>query len=285
MKHFYLSLLLFAFSLIQIGQVTMVTNMPASVAPDANLNIEVKLNKGSISNFSKYELEVPDGFTATEGKSKTGYFTFEKNRVKIVWVTLPVETEFVVSFKLKTPATIGPVVLNQKFFYIESGVKKEVNGPQIDVKVDPSGVTKTLSYFPDQPDEVINASEPMNPPVKPNVPVQTTPTVSNTPPVPTKTLLATPAPTVAPVVNTSTTSSVAQSGLTYLVQIGTFASDPGKAKYADLGKVTIEKVGTVYKVLIGEFNTKEEASKKKDELTTKGYSGFVVTYQNGQRAK
>lgn len=285
MKHFYLSLLLFAFSLIQIGQVTMVTNMPASVAPDANLNIEVKLNKGSISNFSKYELEVPDGFTATEGKSKTGYFTFEKNRVKIVWVTLPVEAEFVVSFKIKTPATLGPVVLNQKFFYIESGVKKEVNGPQIDVKVDPSGVTKTLSYYPDQPDEVINASEPMNPPVKPNVPVQTTPTVINTPPVPTKTLLATPAPTVAPVVNTSTASSVAQSGLTYLVQIGTFASDPGKAKYADLGKVTIEKVGTVYKVLIGEFNTKEEASKKKDELTTKGYSGFVVTYQNGQRAK
>lgn len=263
----------------------MVTNIPTSVAPDVTLNVEVKLNKGSIGNFSKYELEVPDGFTAAEGKSKTGYFTFEKNRVKIVWVTLPVEAEFVVSFKLKTPATLGPLVLNQKFFYIESGVKKEVNGPQIDVKVDPSGVTKTLSYFPEQPDEVINASEPMNPPVKPNIPVQTTPTVINTPPTPTKTLLATPAPTVAPVANASTTSSVAQNGLTYLVQIGTFATDPGKAKYADLGKVTIEKVGAVYKVLIGEFNTKEEASKKKDELTTKGYSGFVVTYQNGQRAK
>lgn len=285
MKHFYFFLLLVAFSSVQMAQVTMVTNIPTSVAPNVNLNIEVKLNKGSISNFSKYELEVPDGFTATEGKSKTGYFTFEKNRVKIVWVTLPVETEFVVSFKLKTPATLGPVVLNQKFFYIEGGVKKEVNGTQIDVKVDPTGVTKTLSYYPEQPDEVINASEPMNPPVKMNVPIQTTPTVINTPPAPTKTLLATPAPTVAAVVNTVVSSNNAQNGLTYLVQIGTFGADPGKAKYADLGKVTIEKVGAVYKVLIGEFNSKEEASKKKDELTAKGYSGFVVTYQNGQRAK
>ena len=165
-------------------------------------------------------------------------------------------------------------------------MKKEVNGPQIDVTVDPSGVTKTLSYFPGQPDEVINASEPMNPPVKPNLPVQTSPAVINTPPVPTKTLLTTPTQTVAPVVNTTpTTTNTAQNGFTYLVQIGTFATDPGKAKYADLGKVTIEKVGAAYKVLIGDFNTKEEASKKKDELTTKGYSGFVVTYQNGQRAK
>lgn len=286
MKYFYFFVLLVAFSSVQIAQVTMVTNIPASVAPNANLNIEVKLNKGSIGNFSKYELELPDGFSASEGNSKTGYFTFEKNRVKIVWVTLPAESEFIVSFKLNTPATIGTVVLNQKFFYIETGVKKEVVGQQIDVKVEPTGVTKTLSYLPEQPNNIINASEPMTPPVKPNLPVQTTTTAPvNTPPVSTKTLLTAPAATVAPVVNTVVSSNNAQNGLTYLVQIGTFATDPGKAKYADLGKVTIEKVGAVYKVLIGEFNTKEEASKKKEELTTKGYSGFVVTYQNGQRAK
>jgi len=286
MKHFSFIFLFFVFSLVLKAQVTMVTNIPSSIAPNVNLNIEVKLNKGAISNFSKYELEVPDGFTATEGNSKTGYFTFEKNRVKIVWVTLPAESEFIVSFKLKTPATTGAVALNQKFFYIETGVKKEVVGQQIDLKIDPTGVTKTLSYFPEQPEEVINASEPMNPPVKVNVPVQTaTSTPVNTSPVSTKTLLTAPAPTVAPVVNTVVSSNNTQTGLTYLVQIGTFGADPGKEKYNNLGKVTIEKVGAVYKVLIGEFTSKEEASKKKDELSTKGYSGFVVTYQNGQRAK
>jgi cell division septation protein DedD len=278
MKHFYFITLLLVLSLVQMAQVTMVTNIPTSIAPNVSLNVEVKLNKGSISNFSKYELDVPEGFSASEGNSKTGYFTFEKNRIKIVWVTLPTESEFVVSFKLKTPATVGPVVLNHKFFYIESGVKKEVVGQQIDVKVDPAGVTKTFSYLPEQPEEVINASEPMNPPVKVNLPVQTTPTVVNTPSVTPTTA------TVAPIVPVAA-SSISQNGITYLVQIGTFGADPDKAKYSSLGKVTVEKVGAVYKVLIGDFNTKEEAFKKRDELTAKGYNGFVVTYQNGQRAK
>lgn len=286
MKYFNLILLFIACSFIQNAQVTMVTNMPSKIAPNVILNIEIKINKGSIANFSKYEMELPEGFIASEGKSNTGYFSFEKNHAKIVWVTLPIESEFIVSFKLKTPATIAPVVLIHKFFYIENGVKKEVVGQQIDVTLDPSGVTKTLSYFPEQPDEVINASEPMNPPVKPNLSVQTTPTAINTPPVPTKTVLTSPARTVAPAVNTTPiTANTAQNGFTYLVQIGTFGTDPDKAKYSALGKVTVEKVDAVYKVLIGDFNTKEEAFKKREELTTKGYNGFVVTYQNGQRPK
>ena len=276
MKYFYFILLFLAISFEQMAQVTMVTNIPAAVAPNANLNIEIKINKGALSSFSKYEMEVPEGFTATEGKSNTGYFTFEKNRAKIVWVTLPAEGEFIVSFKLKTPEKVGAVVLTQKFYYIESGVKKEVVGQQIDVKVDPSGVSKTLSYLPEEP---IIASEPMNPPV-----------TNNLPPVATQTIASIPSPTVAPVKTVITTpvvvtSSLAINGMTYLVQIGTFAADPDKSKYSALGKVTVEKVGAVYKVLIGDFNTKEEAFKKRDELTTKGYNGFVVTYQNGQRAK
>ncbi|MDP3558038.1 MAG: SPOR domain-containing protein [Bacteroidota bacterium] len=278
MKNFYLIILLLAINFCSKAQVTMVTNIPKSIAPSSNINMEVKLNKGSIANFSKYELELPEGFEASEGNSKTGYFTFEKNRVKIVWVTLPTEPEFVVSFKLKTPSTTGPVVLNHKFSYIETGVKKEVIGQQIDVKIDPNGVSKTLSYLPEQPEEPVKV-------IEANVP----PTPSNTVAPSTKTLLATSEPTIASVANpvstSSNTSSASNDGLTYLVQIGTFSSDPGKAKYSDLGKVTIEKAGAVYKVLIGDFNTKEEAFKKKDDLVIKGYNGFVVTYKNGERAK
>ncbi len=284
MKHFYFVVLLLAISFGQKAQVTLVTNMPPSIAPNANLNIEVKINKGTISNFSKYEMELPEGFEASEGNSKTGYFTFEKNRAKIVWVTLPPEPEYVFSFKLKTPAATGPRVLNHKFYYIENGVKKEVNGPQIDVKVDASGVTKTLSYLPDEPEAPVVTN------TVPAVVTNTVAAVTTTTLPPAQTVTVASTPTVAAsgntIVTTSTnTLSAAQTGLTYLVQIGTFGTDPGKAKYADLGKVTIEKDGTVYKVLIGEYNTKEEALKKREELVPKGYNGFLVKYQNGQRVK
>ncbi len=286
MKHFYLLITLLFIGFAQQAQVTMVTNLPPVVAPTADLKVEVKINKGTIGNFSKYEMELPQGFEATEGNSKTGYFTFEKGRVKIVWVTIPAESEFIVSFKMRSPLATGPYILYHKFLYMDNGVKKEVNGQQIDIKVDPAGVTKTLSYLPDEPEE----------PVKTNtvalvtnsyVPVVVTNSVQA---IPTTTLPPATTSTIAASANTiavtsSNTLSTTQPGLTFLVQIGTFSSDPGKAKYADLGKVTVEKDGAIFKVLIGEYPTKEEALKKREELVTKGYNGFLVKYQNGQRVK
>lgn len=264
----------------------MVTNLPPVVAPTADLKVEVKINKGTIGNFSKYEMELPLGFEATEGNSKTGYFTFEKGKVKIVWVTIPAEAEFIVSFKMRSPLATGPYILYHKFLYMDNGVKKEVTGQQIDLKVDPSGVSKTLSYLPDEPETppVTNIVAPVTPTF---VPVAVTNSVQA---IPTKTTPVVTTPTIAASANTiavtsSNTLSATQSGLTFLVQIGTFSTDPGKSKFADLGKVTIEKDGAIYKVLIGEYNTKEEALKKREELVTKGYNGFLVKYQNGQRVK
>lgn len=286
MKHFYILVVILFISLSQQAQVTMVTNLPPVVAPTSDLKVEVKINKGSIGNFSKYEMELPQGFEATEGNSKTGYFTFEKGRVKIVWVTIPAETEFIVSFKMRSPLATGPYILYHKFLYMDNGVKKEVNGQQIDLKVDPSGVTKTLSYLPDEPEVPVKTNT-VAPVTNSYVPVVVTNSVQA---IPTTTLPPAKTPTIAASANTiavtsSNTLTTTQPGLTFLVQIGTFSTDPGKAKYADLGKVTVEKDGAVYKVLIGEYNTKEEALKKREELVTKGYNGFLVKYQNGQRVK
>lgn len=263
----------------------MVTNLPPVVAPTSDLKVEVKINKGNIGNFSKYEMELPQGFEASEVNSKTGYFTFEKGRVKIVWVTIPSEIEFIISFKIRSPQATGPYILYHKFLYMDNGVKKEVNGQQIDLKVDPTGVTKTLSYLPDEPEEPVKTNT-VAPLTNSYVPVVVTNSVQA---IPTTTLPATTT-TIAASANTiavtsSNTLIATQTGLTYLVQIGTFSTDPGKAKYADLGKVTVEKDGLVYKVLIGEYATKEEALKKREELIPKGYNGFLVKYQNGKRLK
>ncbi len=286
MKHFYLLITLLFIGFAQQAQVTMVTNLPPIVAPTAELKVEVKINKGTIGNFSKYEMELPQGFEATEGNSKTGYFTFEKGRVKIVWVTIPTEAEFIVSFKMRSPLATGPYILYHKFLYMDNGVKKEVNGQQIDLKVDPTGVTKTLSYLPDEPEEVVKTNT-LAAVTNSYVPVVVTNSVQA---IPTTTLPPATTSTIAASANTiavtsSNTLSATQPGLTFLVQIGTFSSDPGKAKYADLGKVTVEKDGAIYKVLIGEYPTKEEALKKREELVARGYNGFLVKYQNGQRVK
>jgi len=264
----------------------MVTNLPESVKPDVKLNVQIKINKGALSGFSKYELDLPKGFTAETGYDKNSYFTFEKQRVKLVWVKLPTEEEFVVTFKLKTIKSIGTYSLEHKFSYVDAGIKKEIIGNQIELKVAADGVNKTLSYIsetehkPSVEKTVVSTPEKNNSSNLFNAPVSAAKTSTSYPPPP-KQNASIPA---NPGLNNGATT-ITQNGIIYLIQIGTFGADPGKSKYANLGKVTIEKVANSYKVLIGDFSTKEEAQKKREELINKGYNGFIVSYQNGQRVK
>jgi len=148
MKTLNIFLALMFTALFGFGQVTVQTNFPASIAPNSNLLIELKISKGAIANFSKYQMDVPAGVTVTEGNSKTGNFSFEGNRAKIVWVSIPADAEFYVSFNMKIGATAGPGVFNQRFFYVEDNGKKEVELDPINVTFDPAGATAAATMDP-----------------------------------------------------------------------------------------------------------------------------------------
>ena len=270
MKYFYLIVLLVSITLSETAQVTMVTNLPTNLTPNVIVNMEVKINKGAINNFSKYEIDLPEGFDATEDDSKSGYFTLEKKCLKIVWVTLPNENEFVISLKLKTPFFKGKYTLPHKFFYIDNGTKKVVIGNDIHLIIDTLGTTKTLSYLPDQPVNTVNSIIAVN--TTTQITLNTIESKSNS----TQTIITTNTNTVI------NSQIIAQNELIYLVQIGSYSSAPETNTFKDLGNVTIEKVGNIFKVLIGNFNTKEDALKKKTDLTSKGYNGFVVTRQKNK---
>jgi len=81
-----------------------------------------------------------------------------------------------------------------------------------------------------------------------------------------------------------TATSIA-GGIVYKVQLAASSEKPIASKYDSLKEVTIAKEGTLYKVLVGNFSNKEDAVKMKTDLIVKGFSGFVVTYQNGERIK
>lgn len=328
-------------SFAAFGQVTVQTNIPASIAPNSNLLIEVKINKGGISNFSKYQMDVPNGVTVSEGDSRTGNFTFDANRAKIVWVSIPTDPEFVVSFKMNMGNTSGAAAFVHKFFYLEDGSKKEVEFDAINVTFDPSGAT-TVASLGGNAGNTTSSSTPATStptvaktePVKTETPVasnttnntnstaKTTPTETKTTspePVKTNTVASEPVATKTEPVNTntvatepatvakttpepvktnpepvktsptetpaSTAKTSGSSGLVYKVQIGAYGADPGKSRFSGAGKVSISNEGGYYKVLVGSFNSKEEAVGKMNELKSAGFQGFVVSYQNGIRVK
>lgn len=260
-------------SLSQIfAQVVMTNNIPTKLPVGSDVVIEVKINKGTIANFTKYHMDVPNGMDVSEVDSRTGNFTFENNRAKIVWVSVPGEIEFTIKMKVhvntQAPAE-GTIV--QKFYFLDGGVKKEVEAAPITIQFGGgTPITSAGSSSAETPKSTNNTT-----------------TQNTTPPATTQPATTTKAESKpTPVAQVSSISAPAATELVYRVQLASSPTDPGRAKYAGLGSnFEIVKEDGMYKVLYGSYSSKEEALKAKDDLTTKGFNGFLVKYQNGVRVK
>jgi hypothetical protein len=278
-----LSILLVALGLFNItkGQVALSTNMPGNLPAGSNTEVEVRVNKGSISNFAKYQLDVPAGVTVTEVDSRSGNFTFENNRAKIVWVSVPSDAEFSLKFKIGVTSSApaeGSFV--QRFYYLDNGTKKEVEAAPIMVAIGGSANPKNLSGSTTQTNTKTTTQPVASTPAK-TEPVKTEPV--KTQPVKTEPVKTEPVKTEP--VKTEPAVTASNPGLIYRVQLASSPSDPGKSRYSALGNVDISKEDGAYKVLYGKYNTKEEALKGFDEAAAKGFKGFIVKYQNGVRVK
>lgn len=105
--------------------VTVTGNFPKNVKPNTEFTSEITVKKGSISGFSKLQLEVPQGITVKELESKSGNFSFAGNIAKIIWMATPTDAEFTVKFVLIADASLsGSKTINSKYSYINNNNKE-----------------------------------------------------------------------------------------------------------------------------------------------------------------
>jgi len=97
-------------------------------------NVEVKIKKGVIKGFAKYQENVPAGFTVKGGKTNGSSFSVSDGKLKFVWVSLPVDEELVVSYVLEKGASspASSNLDNGEFSYLENDQSKKVK-----MKVEP----------------------------------------------------------------------------------------------------------------------------------------------------
>ena len=298
------------------SQITITANLPSEISANATLESEVKINKGTISNFAKYQMDVPPGYSVAPIDIKGGNFTFENQRAKIVWVSVPGESEFVIKLKIQASSDAAAVgTFAQKFYYLENNEKKEIEASPIIVTIGGSGgavastpveTIKPVETVVATPVETIKPAETVLPTPVETVkavetfvptPVETVKVVETVAPTPVETVkvvetvVSTPVETVKPVEPTppavtakaKTNNNTSTAGMTFKVQLGAFSSQPSKSRFSKAGSVSIDLVNGLYKVTTGNFNTKEDAIKFLNELQGKGFSGFVAKYNNGQR--
>jgi hypothetical protein len=83
-----------------LEQVKCIRQLPYLADQGKEYIINLLINKGNKEKFAKIQESVPDGYTAVSVDSKDAIFTFKDQTVKLLWMNLPADPYFIVSYKL-----------------------------------------------------------------------------------------------------------------------------------------------------------------------------------------
>ena len=126
------------------NMVFCIRQKPEREGAGKNLIVNILVNKDEKQKFAKIEETIPNGFTAVNVDSKEGIFTVEGNKVKILWMTMPTDPHFIITYKLvPSGKTSANVAIKGTFSYlnedktiirniVEQNIKlRELNNEQI----------------------------------------------------------------------------------------------------------------------------------------------------------
>jgi len=117
-------------------QVKCIRQIPYLVEGGEDYQVNVLVNKGSKEKFAKIQETVPDGYSAVALESKDAIFTFKDQTVKLLWMNLPSDPFFVVSYKLVPNEGITEAPnLDGTFSYIENDNTMSINIIEKDVSL------------------------------------------------------------------------------------------------------------------------------------------------------
>jgi hypothetical protein len=288
-------ILCLSFSYAFSQDLSISNSLPSSGTAGQDIEAKYTMTKSpTMGSFAKFQVDLPAGFNAQSIEIKGGNFTFENNRVKIVWVSLPGDATFDFSFKVTPSLSVsGNITIAPQFFYLENNVKKEYTVPPSLIDFGGGGgavATDNTNTSTNNP-PTDNSNTTSNNATTDN---SSNTNTQNTPPPTDNTSANNNTQTTTSNNNASTNTGnttpnnppPVKSNVVYHVQLGAFTNKPNKAKFAEYGTVKVVEDAGLFKVLVGVFKTLEEARTYKKTLIAKGAEGiFVVAYENGARVK
>ena len=151
---------LFFYQLLFTGDLAVTQKFPSTLVQGEESIIEIIINKEDVSGFAKVQQILPDGFTAEPLDTKGATFSFKDNKVKFIWMALPAEKEFTITYKLKpNQTTSGDFTVAGKFSFISESERKNIDIPAASFSVVSEGMTAQV--VEEEPAAVtINEEEP-----------------------------------------------------------------------------------------------------------------------------
>jgi hypothetical protein len=120
-------------------EVTLNLKAPREVSAGSEFDVVVTLNKGSFESFARYQQELPRGLSAQLVESNNASFSFEDQKVKFIWLRLPTDKEFKISYRVKVDERLkGKFDIKGLFSYIDGNERKSSQVSVDNILIQPS---------------------------------------------------------------------------------------------------------------------------------------------------
>ncbi len=106
---------------------------PNQVDAGEEFTVSVTITKGGLTDYSRFSQDLPLGLTAVNVSSPNADFSFDNQRIRIIWLKLPEGDAVTVSYKIIVDERLkGSFVLGGVFAYVVEDERKFLNFDQSD---------------------------------------------------------------------------------------------------------------------------------------------------------
>ena len=113
--------------------------MPDVIEAGTEITVNVTIQKGKLTGFARFQQDLPYGFTAMAVNSANADFSFQDQKVRLIWLHIPEGDEITVSYKIMANERLtGSINLAGSFSYIDNNNRKSTDlQPQL-LAINPS---------------------------------------------------------------------------------------------------------------------------------------------------
>ncbi|MDR1172878.1 MAG: hypothetical protein LBL24_10520 [Bacteroidales bacterium] len=117
-----------AFSSFFQSGIIINVDMPDVIEAGTEITVNVTINKGKLTGFARFQQELPYGFTAMAENSANADFSFQDQKLRLIWLRVPEDDEISFSYKIVANERLtGKIDLDGRFSYIDNNERKSAD--------------------------------------------------------------------------------------------------------------------------------------------------------------
>ncbi|RLD26231.1 MAG: hypothetical protein DRI54_03275, partial [Bacteroidetes bacterium] len=127
----------FAFvNVFDLSDVEITHNIPNYLVAGKVYDVDIVVKKGTVGGFAKFQMEVPDGINVKAVETRNSSFTFKSNVVKNIWMSVPEDSEILLSYKFEIAQNYqGNGRITSRFVFIKDNERYSVEMESHEVSV------------------------------------------------------------------------------------------------------------------------------------------------------